>query len=302
MNEIVLLEPDKRGFQKGLDYCKKWSAEHQAEIGVAEMALGAGLIAWGLQSGQIQMGYEFVLNKLSDSGIPDNLGAKAGAILGSVGWVKVVGLGKIGVAAAGTAISIPAWVAIGGSAAIFSLLGKAAEHAFSTPPAGWGDFFSGATALTVGTALLIDGARRIVKDERVLQMASNFKDGVIQLAPATSEIVAKTWEELQSIITELSNTPAAAATSGTAAVAGAAIGGSLAAGSVTVLGSHGLGAVALSLGLVSAPVWPVIAGGAAGLAIGVATWKGIQHYRNKQSDAEGQESPSGRLLPNPNKN
>ena len=126
--------------------------------------------------------------------------------------------------------------------------------------------------------------------------------GVIQLAPATSEIIAKTWDELQSIITELAKTPAAGATAGTTAVAGAAIGGSLAAGSVTVLGSHGLGAVVLSLGLVSAPVWPIIAGGAAGLAIGVAAWKGVKHYRNKQSDAEGQESPSGRLLPNPDKN
>jgi hypothetical protein len=42
-----------------------------------------------------------------------------------------------------------------------------------------------------------------------------------------------------------------------------------------------LGAVALSLGLVAAPAWPVIAGGAAGLAVGLAGWKAVKKYRNK---------------------
>lgn len=68
---------------------------------------------------------------------------------------------------------------------------------------------------------------------------------------------------------------------GSDATARAVIGGHIAAGSVTVLGSHGLGAAALSLGLISAPVWPVIAGGAAGLAVGLAGWKVVKHYRNK---------------------
>ena len=66
MNEIVLFEPDKRGFQKALDYCKKWSAEHQAEVGVLEMALGAGIIAWGVQSGHIHFGDDVVGTKLSE--------------------------------------------------------------------------------------------------------------------------------------------------------------------------------------------------------------------------------------------
>jgi hypothetical protein len=144
---------------------------------------------------------------------------------------------------------------------------------------------------------MIDGARRIVKDERILKMASKFKDGVIQLAPQTTEIVVKTWDDLQNIVKELSKSPSGSVTAGTTAAAGAAIGGSLAAGSVTVLGSHGLGAAALSLGLVSAPVWPIIAGGAAGLAIGVAAWKGVKHYRNKQE----KEPQFGGLLPGPDK-
>jgi len=31
----------------------------------------------------------------------------------------------------------------------------------------------------------------------------------------------------------------------------------------------------ISLGFVSAPLWPVIAGGVAGLAVGLAAWKGV---------------------------
>jgi hypothetical protein len=136
--------------------------------------------------------------------------------------------------------------------------------------------------LNVGIALIIDGARRVVTDKRILKMASKFKDGVIQLAPLSTEIVARTTEELQVIIDELAKSPAKAGLTAGTAAAGAAIGGTLAASTVTVLGSQGLGAVALSLGLVSAPVWPVIAGGAAGLALGIAAWKGIKRYRTKQ--------------------
>ena len=134
---------------------------------------------------------------------------------------------------------------------------------------------------TVGMALIIDGGRRVVTDERVLAMASKFKDGVIQLVPIATKVVARTAEEFQAILKDLAN-PSAALSAGTTAAVGLAAGSSLAAGSVTVLGSQGLGAVALSLGLVSAPVWPIIAGGAAGFALGLAAWKGVKHYRGKK--------------------
>ena len=71
------------------------------------------------------------------------------------------------------------------------------------------------------------------------------------------------------------------ATGAAMAAAGTAVGGSLAAGSVTVLGSQAIGSVALSLGVVSAPLWPVIAGGAAGLAIGYGAWKTARHFGHK---------------------
>ncbi|MDO8812403.1 MAG: hypothetical protein Q7J38_10315 [Gallionella sp.] len=298
MNEIVMYEPDDRGFRKALDYCKEWSAKHQAEIGVAEIALGAGIIAWGVQSGQIEMGIDFVASKLSENGLSGStigtgVGAGIGGMAGNI-------LGSIGIAAMGTAVAIPAVAVIGGSAAIFSLFGNKIGEMFTPSHGDFGDFCAGASIVAVGAALMIDGARRIVKDKRVLQMASKVKDGVIQLAPLTTEAVARTWKELQDIINKLAEHPEAkvitvSAATGTAAATGALLGAS----SVTVLGSHGLGALAISLGLVSAPVWPIIAAGAGGLVLSMAAWKGVQHYRNKRGD---DEPPHGGLLPSPDKN
>jgi hypothetical protein len=105
--------------------------------------------------------------------------------------------------------------------------------------------------------------------------------GVISLVPQVSEAVAATWDELQDLVKEVAGSPSAYATSAATALAGGAIGSSIAAGSVTVLGSSGLGAAALSLGLVSAPVWPVIACGVAGLTLGLVAWKGVQHLRDR---------------------
>lgn len=295
MNEIVLRQIDKSGFERALDHCKKWSSEHQAEVGVAEMALGVAVVAWGVQMGGIQFGTDVVATSLSDAGLS---GAAAGVGIGGIGASI---LGSIGVVALGGGVAIPAVLLASGGMAILGAagygVGDIAQKLLTQHP-GFGDMLAGTSLLAVGVALIIDGARRVVKDERVLQMTSRFKDGVIQLVPLTTKVVARTKDELQIIIEELSKTPEAGVTVGGTAIAGAAVGSALAAGSVTVLGSHGLGAVALSLGLVSAPVWPVIAGGAAGLALGVAAWKGIKHYRNRQASVDGEVSLIP-LLPGP---
>lgn len=287
MNEIVLSNQDHNGFQKALDYCKKWGVEHQAEIGVAEMALGAGVIGWGLQNGLIHIGTDVVGSKWAD------IGGVASAGIGGIGapviaatLLKSIFIGGVsGVTGVTLVPAIPVIALVGGGAVILgafgytasSLAGKFFEPSFS-------DYVVGASIVAVGVALMIDGARRIVKDERVLEMASKFKDGVVQLVPATTEIIVKTWEELQAIVIELAQTPEAGIAAGTTAVAGALIGSSLAAGSATVLGSHGLGAVALSLGLISAPIWPVIAGGVAGLAVGISAWKTYKYISKKNSN------------------
>ena len=301
---IVMSGPDKAGFEKAFDFCKKWGSEHQAEIGVVEMAMGAGLIYWGLQNGLIEMGTDVVGSKWAD------IGGAAGASLGSVGgpviaatFLKSIFVGGVsGVAGVTSIAALPVIALVGGGAAIFGAFGYTAgglagKVADAFAPS-FGDYVVDASIVTVGLALMIDGARHVAKDERILAATSKFEDGVIQLASDGTEIVAKTWDELQKIIKELAKDPAFSATTGASAAAGVALGGSVAAGTVTVLGSHGLGALALSLGIVSAPVWPVIAGGAAGLVIGVAAWKGVKHFKNK-SNNDDSGSVVTALLPSP---
>ena len=128
----------------------------------------------------------------------------------------------------------------------------------------------------------------------MLALVSRLQDGVIKLAKPTGKVIAKTFEDLQEMIEKLEknsdvNGATIGITSGVTTAIGAVIGGHIAAGSVTALGSHALGGVALSLGLVLAPVWPIIAGGAAGLAVGLAGWKAVTHYRNK-SGGDGKSS------------
>jgi hypothetical protein len=198
--------------------------------------------------------------------------------------LKGVFVGGVGMVAGVTCV--PAMVIIGGGAAILGIFGYVLGDkvdALLNAPNGFGDLLLDGAIVAVGVALIIDGARRVVNDERVLSSASRFREGMISLVPQASEAVAATWDGLQDLVKEGAESPSAYATGGATALAGAAIGSSLAAGSVTVLGSSGLGAAALSLGLVSAPIWPIIAGGAAGLTLGIAAWKGIQHLR-KQED------------------
>lgn len=274
MYEMVMSDPDKQHFQTLLGYCKEWCERNQWAVGVGEMALGAAVITWGLQTGNIDMGSHVVGSQWSD------IGAGAGA---GIGGIAASFIGSIGITAMGGAIGIPAAVLIGGGSAIFGAFGYSVgdmAQKFFQPPGGFG--FTDASILAIGIALLVDGARRLITDEKVLALVSSLQDGVIKLAKLTAKVIAKTMAELKALIEKLNAEDAAiGATTGVTAATGAALGGSLAAGSVTVLGSHGLGAVALSLGLVSAPVWPIIAGGAAGLAVGVAGWKVVKNYRNK---------------------
>lgn len=276
MKEISLDDSGERGFEKLFAHCAKWSSEHQAEVGVAEIALGVAIVAWGLQAGQIRFGSEVVATALSKGGL---MGAATGAGVGGIGAAI---LGSIGVAGAFT-FGIPAIALASGGMVILGAAGYGAgdiAEKLLRPHPEFTDLLTGTSLLFIGMALIVDGARRVVKDERVLELASKFTDGVIQLAPLTAKIVARTWDELLATKTELATSPAAGLTTATTAVAGAAIGGSLAASSVTVFGSQAIGTAALSLGLVSAPLWPVLVGCAAGAAVGIVAWKGVKHYRS----------------------
>lgn len=280
MSGFAFGERDYSGFNKAFAHCKSWCSEHQVEVGLAEMALGASIIAMGVHTGQIHFGEEVVATKLSDSGM---FGAAAGAGMGGIGASI---LGSIGVAGVYT-FGIPAVVLAGGGMLILGAAGYSIGDIAGkllAPEQGISDLLAGGSMLLVGTALLIDGARRVVTDERVLALASKFKDGVIELATLLTEVVARKVEEFNDIMRNLANQDGVAAplSVGAGVAGGAAIGSAAAASSVTLLGSHALGSAAMALGLVSAPVWPVVAGGVVGAAIGVAAWKGLKSIAAKK--------------------
>ena len=289
MKEIEMGENEKRVFKQAMDYATDWCNKHQWEIGAAEMALGAGVIALGVQNGAIVMGKDIVGSALSSFNMGDKLG---GAIGGGIGGVAGAIIGSIGVVGMGGGIGIPAALLIGGGALVLGSVGYTGGdliHNFLNPPIDPTQFFANVSLLALGTALLIDGARRVIKDERFLAALSYVKEGIIYLAKLTAQVVAKTTSELTEFMRKLGNvvpeTPVDAAgtvlTATGAVVVGTTIGGSIATGTVTVLGSHAIGALALTLGLVSAPLWPVIAGGAAGLGFGYASWKAARHFGKK---------------------
>ncbi len=248
---------------------KNWCSRHPSlATGVAEMALGVTLIAWGAKSGAIEMGVQ-LLGTATDLFNPGEISGSAIGAGAGVVVAKIVG--SIGVAAMGTAVAVPAALLAGGGAVLLGALGYAVgDVAYGLlnefDPA---VLVMGASALSVGLALLLDGAHRVAHDELVKGRASYLKDGAIHLYRTSATVIASTHEELMRLSggeTLAVLGPAAIATMG-----GAAVGSSIAAGSVTVLGSKALGSVALSLGLVSAPVWPVVTAAA---VVGSATLAG----------------------------
>ncbi|WP_224958673.1 hypothetical protein [Geomonas subterranea] len=268
MTTIEMTEQDKSGFQRGISYCQKWGEAHQIEVGVAEMALGAGLVAWGLHTGQLHLGRDVVGSRWADIGgaVSAGFGAVAGPSF-AYHFLQSIFIGGVsGVAGVTLVTAIPAMALAGGAAAIFGAFGYTitdlAERSFEPD---FAEILLGGSITAIGVALLVDGARRVIKDERVAELLTKIKDGVIELAPAASRVVLQTWDEIwEDIKTQPETRLVLCGTT----VAGSLIGASVAAGSVSVLGSHAIGAVALSMGLISAPVWPVLAGGAVGLALG----------------------------------
>ena len=286
MTEIRLSETERGKLGQIMDYVHDQCATHQWAVGVAEMSAGAAILATGIQLGHIHIGSDVVGTQLD--GISTESLAGAGGLGGTAGVAAAI-LGSIGVVWGGGAIGIPAWLLIAGGSAVFGAAGYGigdAVHHFLHPAIDVGSFFAGTSLTAIGAALLIDGARRIITDEGIKHALSNFYDGVIHLSRLTAKVIVDSLDAFKRVIDTLGpKSPADAAGSATAGIAGvatgAAVGSGLAAGTVSVLGSHALGGLALSLGLISAPLWPVFAGGAAGLAIGYGTWRAVRLFGSK---------------------
>jgi hypothetical protein len=111
---------------------------------------------------------------------------------------------------------------------------------------------------------------------------------ILPAGQLAAEVIANSLDDLLAIAKAMAALPedavdaagSAASGLGVGAV-GTAAGAAIAASTVTVLGSTTLGSAALTLGLVSAPLWPVIVGGSAGLAIGYGAWKAAKHFMRK---------------------
>jgi len=260
----------------------KWAAEHQIAVGAAEVAAGAGLIAWGVNNGVIEMGAQLLGVEMGESIEASSVGAASGGALGAFAGNI---LGSIGVAAMGGAIGIPALAVAGGAAAVLALAGYVAGDLignYQSIPLDPVAIAANGGLLLVGVGLMVDGCRRILGDDATKQAWSDFKDGVLHLQTLTASAAIDSIESLKAFTEKFKVAPDTLldATKATAGIGigvglGAAAGSAAAVSSVTVLGSGTLGAVALSLGVVSAPVWPVVACVVAGAGVGYAAYKAI---------------------------
>lgn len=283
-HSFELPETGMRAFTSAFDLASTWAREHGWETGVAEMALGGALLAWGVESGAIELGQQLVASLFDDGVVEGMLGGATGTALGALPGMIVKSIGIVGM---GSAIGVPALVLMGGGALIMGLAGYGAGRLVA-------DYLHQAPALAelagpgflvlVGTALLLDGARRISNDPDVQAGVSRFTDGVLDLATlgkvrllgTKDALVAYLHGEISALATALKGSPAGAAAAAAGIGVGAAAGGAVAASSVTVLGSSTLGGLALSLGMVSAPLWPVLAGAGAAALAAYGAWKLIQ--------------------------
>lgn len=277
---LALPEDDVDRFGAALKHVQEWCAEHQWQVGVAEMAVGAALVAAGLQTGALQMGADVVVTTFSEDLTARFFGGGAGTVLGALpGFV----LGNIGVAAVGGAIAIPALLLMGGGSLILGLAGYGTGQLieqFLHPVPSLFNITMSASLAVIGAALFIDGAQRISRDPDVKSLASSFKNGALHLGrvayessidsiPALQHYYAA---QLKPFLEDLATDPRSAATTIGLTAAGLLGGQAIAVASVTALGSGSLGALGLSLGFLSAPLWPVFAGGGLALAAAYGVW------------------------------
>ena len=209
MNEIPLSENDQISFKKALKYSKHWSNVHHWEVGAAEMALGAELLTWGVRNGQLEIGRDFIVSKLPVQKSSDT-NANATDVELSVFGTSI--LGSIGLSDKGRTIGIPMIVLVGGGTFLLSRFGYAVgdlAEKFLPSSNQLGGFVAGASILTLGLALIIDGARGIVKNEPNVFLGSVVAYGKIYVNELRPKADANTPAEFRAMIANHVRAPTA---------------------------------------------------------------------------------------------
>lgn len=255
-----------------------WVAEESREsglgIGLVKITAGCALCALPVMSGSVTLGSGFEITDYVVAGTAGlGLGGMAGALIGG-----------IGVAALGGAIGIPALAVAGASGALLSSLGVGSMALYdkimhASPPVF--EQFVGMGMMVLGAGLIISGVKDVLGSEAFRQLVaacgkavSWVRNGVLYLVDVTEAVVKKGFDLVRHLLPrDAVDAVGSTAIAGGGATAGALAGGAIAASTTTVLGSTTLGGWALTLGIISAPVWPVYAVAAAGAAVGLAAWK-----------------------------
>ena len=278
---IEMTDADNNGFRSIMSHIRQFCRQNPCSVGAAEIVCGAFVITLGVKIGAVEMGSKLV----GIDGNPFNAESfLTGGGSGAVGTAAGL-LGGIGVAGLGSAIGISAPVLAALGAAVGFTTGYTVgdlTHNLLNPGVDWLALIGGGSLLAIGLALILDGCRRIVGSAAFKRAVSFLKARIIYLGKSTRRIVCRTTEELKDWAVRIVLEPGTVVVPVTCATlagsAGALAGGTLAASSVTVLGSHALGSAALSLGLVAAPVWPVIACGVGAAAVGVGGWVLVRRW------------------------
>ena len=274
--EIPLSGFEKRQVTYFLDKAKVWCKSNPAFVGVAEMALGAGLITYAVQNGLVDEAIH-VINALGDP-LFNNASKIGGALGGGIGFIAGSIIGSIGVAALGGAIGIPAIVVAGGASLILGLAGYTAGDILNNimNTIDYQALVLNGSVFLIGLGLLIDGARRCSTSEKALAHFANIKDGVISLSEVSGEVVAGSIAQMRQLAKVVLNsvepiaydTPVAIAAGSTVLIAGTGI----VSATTTVFGSSTLGSLAISAGLINPVTLPVV-GFAAACAVGAVVMR-----------------------------
>ena len=202
MKAIALSGEEKAGFQKALKSVEIFCKRNPCVVGGAEIVTGAGLIALAVKLGAVDMGRHLVGLDVNQFNVESLVGVGAGSITGSAASI----LGGVGIAAGGGAIGIPAALLGVAGSAVGAFTGYSVGdviHNLLAHVPSFLSFISVGSLLVVGTALIIDGCRRILGSETFQKAWSSFKDGILYLADVTVKIVCKSANEISEFLSAL---------------------------------------------------------------------------------------------------